>query len=137
MSEALYPTVLHQDPRYFRRSIGTGWSRLGYAVGQIFRTHTDSGRGQFNFSELLGNSTAAAVSTAYYPASRNVQSVATKFGVQIGVDMASNVLKEFWPDLNRMFGRKHHFAKTGGEALGSGECKRSRYTQPKSMGAKP
>src|SRR5690242_14331725 len=42
MTEAIYPTLLHQDPRYFRRGTGTGWARLGYAMDQIFRTHKDS-----------------------------------------------------------------------------------------------
>ena len=27
MTEAIYPTILHQDPRYFRRGTGSGWSR--------------------------------------------------------------------------------------------------------------
>jgi hypothetical protein len=27
--------------------------------------------------------------------------------MQLGVDMASNVLKEFWPDIARKFSRKH------------------------------
>ncbi len=36
MREAIFPVALHQDPRYFRRGTGSGWSRLGYAVGQIF-----------------------------------------------------------------------------------------------------
>jgi hypothetical protein len=134
MTEALYPAVLRQDPRYFRRGIGTGWSRLGYALGEIFTTHRDSGRRQFNFSEILGNSTAAAISTAYYPGSRNIQSVATKFGVQIGVDMASNVLKEFWPDLNRKFGRKHHMDKTPDASAACGTLRRA---EPHSIGARP
>jgi hypothetical protein len=107
MSEAIYPTLLHQDPRYFRRGIGTKWSRTGYAIGQIFWTHTDSDRTQFNYSELLGNSTAVAISTAYYPENRNAADAATKLGLQIGVDMASNVLKEFWPDVSRWLSRKH------------------------------
>jgi hypothetical protein len=38
MTEAIYPSLLHQDPRYFRRGTGTGWSRLSYAAGQIFWT---------------------------------------------------------------------------------------------------
>ena len=107
MSEAIYPTLLHQDPRYFRRAIGSGWSRLGYSIGQIFWTHTDSDRTQFNYSEILGNSTAVAISNAYYPDNRNAADAATKLGLQIGVDMASNVLKEFWPDVSRKFSRKH------------------------------
>jgi hypothetical protein len=36
MTEGIYPTILHQDPRYFRRGTGSGWGRLGYAIGQIF-----------------------------------------------------------------------------------------------------
>jgi hypothetical protein len=108
MSEAIYPTLLHQDPRYFRRGIGSKWSRLGYSMGQIFWTHTDSDRTQFNYSEILGNSTAVAISNAYYPDNRNVTNATTKLGMQIGIDMASNVLKEFWPDLSRRFSRNHH-----------------------------
>jgi hypothetical protein len=107
MSEAIYPILLHQDPRYFRRGIGTLRSRLGYAIGQIFWTHTDSARTQFNYSEILGNSTAVAISNAYYQDNRSVGNSVGKFGMQIGVDMASNILKEFWPDLSRRLSRKH------------------------------
>jgi hypothetical protein len=106
MSEAIYPTLFHQDPRYFRRGVGSTWSRLGYSIGQTFWTHTDSDRTQFNYSEILGNSTAVAVSNLYYQDNRSVGNSTTKLGMQIGVDMASNVLKEFWPDLSRKF-RKH------------------------------
>lgn len=42
MTETVVPAILHQDPRYFRRGTGSGWSRPRYAVGQIFRTHTAS-----------------------------------------------------------------------------------------------
>lgn len=108
MTEAVFPTLLHQDPRYFRRGTGSKWSRLGYAVGQIFRTHTDSGGTQFNFSEIVGNSTAVAISNAYYNDNRTVSNAVSRLGSQIGVDMASNILKEFWPDLYRKFGRKAH-----------------------------
>jgi hypothetical protein len=111
MTEAVFPTILHQDPRYFRRGTGSGWARLGYAAGQIFRTHNDSGRGQFNFSEIAGNSTAVAISMAYYPENRDVADAISKLGSQLGVDMASNMLKEFWPDLERKFSRKQTSVK--------------------------
>jgi hypothetical protein len=106
MSEAIFPALLHQDPRYFRRGIGSKWSRLGYSIGQIFWTHTDSDRTQLNYSEILGNSSAVAISNAYYQDDRSAANSATKLGMQIGVDMASNVLKEFWPDVSRKFSRK-------------------------------
>jgi hypothetical protein len=107
MTEGVFPSLLHQDPRYFRRSTGSGWSRLGYAMGQIFWTHRDSGGTQFNYSEVIGNSAAVAISNAYYPDNRTASSATSRLGMQLGVDMAANVLKEFWPDLERKFKRKH------------------------------
>lgn len=112
MTEAVFPTLLHQDPRYFRRGTGTGWSRLTYAMGQVFWTHSDSGGMQFNYSEILGNSAAVAVSTAYYADNRTAADAVGKLGVQLGVDMAANVLKEFWPDLERKFSRKRAIVTT-------------------------
>jgi hypothetical protein len=107
LTEAIYPTLLHQDPRYFRRGTGGVFSRVAYSAGQIFLTHGDSGRTQFNFSEVVGNSTAVAISMAYYPENRDVGDAVTKLGVQLAVDMATNVLKEFAPDIGRKFSRKH------------------------------
>lgn len=106
MTEAVFPTLLRQDPRYFRRGTGSGWSRLGYAMGRIVWTHRDSGGTQFNFSEVLGNSAAVAISTSYYANKRTASDAISGLGVQLGVDMAANVLKEFWPDLQRRFSRK-------------------------------
>jgi hypothetical protein len=108
MTEAVFPVFLHQDPRYFRRGTGSGWSRLGYAAGQIFWTHRDTGGTQFNYSEILGNSAATAISTAYYPDNRTARDAVSKFEMQIGVDMAANILKEFWPEIRAKFNRKHH-----------------------------
>jgi hypothetical protein len=113
MTESIYPALLHQDPRYFRRGRGSGWSRLASAAGQIFWTHTDSDHTRFNFSEVLGNSTAVAISTAYYPDNRNTSNAVSKLGVQLGVDVAANILKEFWPDIDRKVSRKHHTGKDG------------------------
>jgi hypothetical protein len=107
MTEGIYPTLLHQDPRYFRKGKGSGWSRFSYAVGQIILTHTDEGKNTFNYSEILGNSTAVAISMAYYPDSRDASDAVIKLVDQLSVDAASNVLKEFWPEILRKFSRKH------------------------------
>lgn len=101
MTEAVYPSLLHQDPRYFRRGTGTMGSRLRYAVGQIFITHGDNHRTQFNFSEVCGNATAVAISNAYNPDNRTASDAVGRLGIQLGVDMAGNILKEFVPDLYR------------------------------------
>ena len=110
MTEAIFPTLLHQDPRYFRKGVGSGKARLVYAMSQIFWTHKDSGGTQFNYSEVIGNSTAVAISNAYYPDNRTASNAIGKLGIQLAVDMSSNILKEFWPDFERRFSRKHRKA---------------------------
>lgn len=115
LTEAIYPTIFHQDPRYFRRGTGSGWSRFRYAVDQTFSTHTDSGRTQFNFSEIVGNSTAVAISNAYYPGNRTAANALSKLGMQVGIDTTANILKEFWPDFYRKFSKKHPSGPDGNE----------------------
>jgi hypothetical protein len=107
MTEGIYPTILHQDPRYFRKGHGSGLSRLGYAAGQIFWTHNDNGTTGFNYSEVAGNATAVAIGLSYYPDDRNAGDAVSQWGTQLAVDMASNILKEFWPDMERKFHHKH------------------------------
>src|SRR5580704_15130198 len=107
MTEGVFPTLLHQDPRYFRRGEGTKLSRLAYAASRLFFTHGDSGSNQFNYSEILGAATSVAISNAYYPDGRTVGNNVGKYTEQLGFDAASNVLKEFWPDLKRKLGRRH------------------------------
>src|SRR3954451_24795797 len=86
MTEAIYPVLLHQDPRYFRRGTGNLSSRLRYAIGQIVWTHSDSGGKQFNYSEIMGNATAVAISNAYYSDNRDAASASIKLATQLGVD---------------------------------------------------
>ncbi len=107
MTEGIFPSLLHQDPRYFRNGNGGVASRLLYAAGQIFITHGDNGNIQPNFSELAGNAAAVAISNAYYVNNRDAADAASKWGTQLGVDMASNMLKEFWPDITRKLYHKH------------------------------
>jgi hypothetical protein len=107
MAEAIFPSMLHEDPRYFARRTGSGWSRLRCAVGQIFWTHTDSGGSQFNYSEIVGNSVTVAISNAYYENHRNVGDAVSRLSLQLGVDMGTNILKEFWPDVRKKLPGKH------------------------------
>ena len=108
MTEGVFPTLLHQDPRYFRRGEGTTRSRVAYAMSRLFITRGDSGSNQFNYSEILGAATSVAISNAYYADGRSVGNNIGKYTEQLGFDAASNVLKEFWPDLKRKLARRHH-----------------------------
>jgi hypothetical protein len=96
LTEAVLPSLLHDDPRYFRRGEGSALSRLGYAMGQIFVTHNDSGHTVVNVPELAGSAGAVAISMAYYPDSRDTHDALVSWASQVGVDMLSNIVKEFW-----------------------------------------
>jgi hypothetical protein len=67
----------------------------------------------FNFSEIGGNAAAVAISQAYYPENRTATDAASKLAVQVGVDMASNILKEFYPEVRRLLQRKKSGASSG------------------------
>jgi hypothetical protein len=101
LTEGFFPVLLHEDPRYFRRGTGSVWSRLGYAVSRVMVTQKDAGGTGFNFSEWLGNATVVGIGNAYYPDGRNLGNNATRLVQQVGIDAASQVLKEFWPDIRR------------------------------------
>jgi hypothetical protein len=107
MTDGVFPAILHQDPRYFRRATGSTFSRIAYSAGRIFLTHGDSGDTQFNYSEIAGNSTAVAISMGYYPDRRAIGDASSQFAIELGTDLASNLLKEFGPDITRKFRHKH------------------------------
>jgi hypothetical protein len=107
MTEGVMPSLLHQDPRYFRQGTGSIKSRLAFAVTRIFVCKNDSGKWAFNASELLGNATGAAISNAYYPDTRTVHENVEKLGIQLATDALSQVAKEFWPDIKRKWFSKH------------------------------
>lgn len=102
MADALFPSLLHQDPRYFQRSHGSVLRRFLYAGSRIFVTRGDSGKAQFNYSELAGNASAAALSNLYEPASsRTLANGLSTWETLIAIDAFGFEAKEFWPDLRR------------------------------------
>jgi hypothetical protein len=88
MASAVFPSVLHQDPRYFQMGHGGFWRRSEHAVSQVLITRSDSGQKQLNYSELGGGLTAAAISTcSYHPQSeRGFGNVVSVWGSQMGWD---------------------------------------------------
>lgn len=105
---AILPSVLRQDPRFYQLGKGDFWHRTRYAVGRIFVTRTDSGKAQFNYSEIFGSAAAAAISTySYHPrADRTLSTTASVWGTQVGYDTITIVVKEFWPDIRRKLKKK-------------------------------
>ena len=102
MTEAVFPTIFRQDPRYFRMAAGGAWKRTGYALTRVLVTHSNGGRARFNSSEIAGTFAAAALANLYYPPSnRSTGETFEKFTVDLVSDAGFNVLREFWPDMRR------------------------------------
>jgi hypothetical protein len=123
---AIFPSILHQDPRFFQKPGGSFFSRAGYAASRIVITRGDSGNRQFNFSEVFGAAMASAISTysyhprrtfkgynsagmaEYYPSDRTLTNTASVWGSQMGYDAITLVIKEFWPDIRRKIKKQPH-----------------------------
>jgi hypothetical protein len=69
LADAVLPSVLHQDPRYFYKGEGSIGSRVLYAITSVVICKGDDGRWQPNYSNVLGNLAGAGISNLYYPAS--------------------------------------------------------------------
>lgn len=100
-TEAIMPSLLHEDPRFFRIGIGSVWHRAYYATSRLFVAKLDNGASRFNISEVFGNMGVVAVTTFYYPNSQSPSEALERYGMQLGNDAISNLLTEFWPDVKR------------------------------------
>jgi hypothetical protein len=103
MASAVLPSLLHQDPRYYQLGHGSFVRRAGHALARVVITRTDSGKEQFNYSEVFGAGMAATISTyTYHPESeRSFGNVASVWSTQIGWDVVTYMIKEFWPGLRK------------------------------------
>jgi hypothetical protein len=107
MTTGVFPSLLHEDPRYFRLGTGTKKARSWYAFKRILIIRNDRGGNEFNFSEFGGNGAAAAISLTYHSkAEANFSSWAGDYGTQIAIDVIANQAKEFWPDIRHKLFKK-------------------------------
>ena len=107
MTTGVFPSLLREDPRYFRKGTGTKKSRSVYALKRIFVIRNDRGGSEFNFSEFGGNAAAAGISLTYHSSEeRNFSSWGGDFLTQIAIDVIANQAKEFWPDIRHKLFKK-------------------------------
>jgi hypothetical protein len=130
MVGAVFPSLLRQDPRFYQLSEGSFTHRMFYSVSRIFVTRSDSGKTQFNFSEILGSASGAAISTYSYhprstylstptnprqfvPSERTLSNAFDVWYTQVSLDAITIVVKEFWPDIHRKMSHKPKSAQVG------------------------
>ena len=108
MTEAIVPTLTREDPRYYTLGRGGFVRRTGYSISRLFVTRSDGGGRSPNISEIVGNGAAAGLANLYYPSQdRTWTKTGQRWLTQVGLDGASNLIKEYWPYLNsKLFRRK-------------------------------
>jgi hypothetical protein len=102
MVEFVVPAITHEDTRFYTLGRGGFFKRAGYAMSRVAITRSDSGNAVFNMGEVIGSGASAGLSSLYYPSrERSLGNTGSEWGLDIGIDAASFVFKEFWPDINR------------------------------------
>jgi len=111
MTTAIFPSMLHEDPRYYQLGQGSVAHRTFYSISRLVVARTDSGHSRFNYSELFGNALAAGISNVYHaPEDRTFGRNLSTLGQLDMWDGLSNLMKEFWPDVHRKMQHKHKAA---------------------------
>ncbi len=107
IGNAILPSLLHQDPRYFYQGSGTRKSRALHAALAAFICKGDNGKWQPNYSTWGGSLMSSSISLAYYPDSdRNARHVFGNFGIGMGLHVAGGLAQEFI--LSRFTSRGKH-----------------------------
>ncbi len=96
LASAVFPTLLHQDPRYFYLGTGTKKTRAWHAIRSAWITRTDQGGERFNYSYILGNLASGGLSNLYYPhANRGAGLVFRNAGIGFAAHAGDNLVREF------------------------------------------
>ena len=118
LAGAVYPILLRQDPRFFRQGTGTLGSRVRHALFAAVIARGDNGHRQFNFSNVLGNYTAGALSNLYYPADTRGPGLAFEGGSIVTAEGSlGNLGLEFAPDVSAWLLRRRHPAPPSPQPL--------------------
>ncbi len=95
-------SVLHRDPRYFVTLHGGAGHRIGYALSRIVVARTDDGNDAANWAGMLGPLLAESLANSYLPVKEQTAGrTFRRYGLRIGLNTASNALREYWPTIFR------------------------------------
>ena len=104
---AVLPSLLHEDPRYFQKGTGRPIVRFLWAASSTVWCRRDKGGWGPNYANVGGNMIGAAIARVYYPASARTVSDTITDGITVSVEgiVGAEVI-EFWPDMVRNHKRK-------------------------------
>jgi hypothetical protein len=100
----LVPSILKQDPRYFRNPTLPFTQRAIYALSRVFITRADSGHETFNASRIIGGAASQSLADLYVPGQpQGMHPIVDRVSFDLARDAVFNLVHEFWPDLRRKF----------------------------------
>jgi hypothetical protein len=98
----LLASSLHQDPRFYVRRNLSFMQSVGYSAERIIFTRSDSGEKEINYSGLIGPLLGEGLANTYYPdENRTVGSTLTRYASDLGWRFGGNLLRQYWPSINR------------------------------------
>jgi hypothetical protein len=104
LEQFLVPSVLKQDPRYFRNPELPVGKRTFYSLSRVFVTKADNGHQTFNASYIIGGAMSQALADLYVPGEKQGFSpIVNRVTFDLVRDAGLNLMHEFWPDLRRKF----------------------------------
>jgi hypothetical protein len=129
---AVLPSLLREDPRYFQLGKGSATRRILWAASSTFWCKRDNGHWGPNYANVGGNLIGSAIARAYYPASYRTVSDTITDGITVSLEgiVGAEVI-EFWPDMVRQHRRKQ------AEKLARLEAQKDAQSAAQNPSAKP
>ena len=98
----LLASALHQDPRFYVKRNLSFKQSFEYAAVRVLITRSDSGVKEVNYSGLIGPLMGEGLANAYYTdENRTVGSTFTRYASDLGRKFGGNLLRQYWPSINR------------------------------------
>ena len=102
-------SAFHEDNRYFNSGKQGFWSRTGYSLSSGVLARHDDGTRHVSISQIGGVAAGALLARTWLPPSQHsATDAAISFGITMGSNIGTGVLKEFLPDLVRPLMRKRN-----------------------------
>jgi hypothetical protein len=94
------PSLVHQDPRYYRMTQNPFGKRLLYSITRSYVSRSDSGETIPNYGVLGAYPIAAELSNLYVPGiESDGASTARRIVTGLALDPVNNIINEFLPDV--------------------------------------
>jgi hypothetical protein len=95
-----------EDPRFFRSNKDSFWARTAFQLKRTVTVQMDNGGTSVAVGKLAGTFGANAISAYWDPRRPDpLKHGLTSTGISLGTDFATRMVREFWPDMKRLFRR--------------------------------